>query len=76
MGEQMCEALGYAYVRQAQKVRGKHDPNPNPSPNPNPDQVSAPADAADVHVYTSALSACSRAGRWKEATARLGRMEP
>ena len=23
MGEQMCEALGYAYVRQAQKVRGK-----------------------------------------------------
>ena len=23
MGEQMCEALGYAYVRQAQKARGK-----------------------------------------------------
>ena len=37
--------------------------------------VSAPADAADVHVFTSALSACSRAGRWREATALLGRME-
>ena len=32
MGEQMCEALGYAYVRQAQKVRSTHDPDPNPNP--------------------------------------------
>ena len=49
MGEQMCEALGYAYVRQAQKVRGKQSvgrvsvglglglvSNPYPYPNPNP----------------------------------------
>ena len=42
MGEQMCEALGYAYVRQAQKVRGKHDHNPNPSPNPNPEPQPQP----------------------------------
>ena len=26
-------------------------------------------------MFTSALSACSRAGRWREATALLGRME-
>ena len=50
MGEQMCEALGYAYVRQTQKVRGEQsvgrvsvglalglvsNPYPNPNPNPN-----------------------------------------
>jgi len=31
--------------------------------------VNAPSEATDVHVFTSALSACSRAGRWREATA-------
>jgi len=46
-------------------------PSPNPSPDPcaDPPQVNAPSGATDVHVFTSALSACSRAGRWREATA-------